>query len=251
MVSSVSVPASLASTVDAFWRFESGGKRERVLPDGCMDFVFELNSAKARLVGAMSRAELIEPAVGTRYFGVRFLPGVAALLIDAHAVELTDSSAELSQFLHASLRGLPEQVAATKSDAERVRLLERFLNASQARQRTEDARVRAATTELRRAAGALRVGELAFRVGVSERQLERLFHERVGVRPKLFARVMRLQRTMTLLRQRALPTQAALALEAGYADEPHLLRDFRELAAATPSEVAAEQHVGFVQGARP
>ncbi|HWA72659.1 MAG TPA: helix-turn-helix transcriptional regulator [Polyangiaceae bacterium] len=247
---SAALPPPLATTVDGIWRFQSLGAQCRILPDGCMDFVFDLNSGTAEVVGSMTRAELIAPPLGARYFGVRFLPGVAALLIDAHAGELTDASVELAPLLCAEWRTLPERVASLPDDSARVHTLERFLAAANNRRRVSDARLTFAVNELRRSAGARRVRELAREVGVSERQLERLFDERVGVRPKLFARVMRMQHAVTLLRKRALPTQAALAIEAGYSDEPHLLRDFRELTAVTPREAAAEPHVGIVQDAR-
>jgi AraC-like DNA-binding protein len=206
----------------------------------------------------MTRAEIVSPPRGTRYFGVRFVPGAAALLIDAHASELADASVELTALLSAPGRRLPEQMAEANSDNERVQLLARYLESSNARLRGEDARLRVATAELVRTRGATRVRELSRSAGVSERQLERLFQERVGVRPKLFARVLRLQHAVGLLQQRARPlsgsapsagSQAELALAAGYADESHLLRDFRELAAASPTELALEQRVGFVQDA--
>jgi AraC-like DNA-binding protein len=250
MICSVSVPQCLAGTVDAFWSFASFGQRARILPDGCMDFVFDLNTAQARLVGAMTRADLVAPARGTSYFGVRFLPGTAARLIDAPAGELTDLGVELTALLPGQGRCLPEQIAEAKSDGLRVRVIERYLQAGSSWLRAEDARVRAATAELARTHGATRVREVAFRAGVSERQLERLFRERVGVGPKVFARVMRLQRTVALLAKPgllSLGSQAELAQEAGYADEAHLLRDFRELAATTPGELAREHDVGFVQ----
>jgi AraC-like DNA-binding protein len=257
MFPGVTVPASLEHTVDAFWSFISVGGRARILPDGCMDFVFDLSTATARLVGSMTSAEIVAPPRGAHYFGVRFLPGVAALLVDARACELTDLSVELTTLLPASSRSLPERIAEARSDAERGTILEGYLTQASARLRSEDERVRAATAKLAQTGGALRVSELAASVGVSERQLERLFQERVGLRPKVFARVMRLQRAVALLERPAQASprwpssQAALALAAGYADEPHLLRDFRELAAATPGELAREHRVGFVQdGAR-
>lgn len=252
----VTIPASLERTVDAFWSFESVGQRARILPDGCMDFVFDLDAATARLVGPMTRAEIVNPASGTRYFGVRFVPGAAALLIDARASELADASVELTALLGASGRRLPEQIADAKSDDARVQLLERYVASSNSHLRAEDARLRAATTELGRTRGATRVRELSHSAGVSERQLERLFQERVGIRPKLFARVLRLQHAVRLLHEHPRPgiraaasraSQAELALAAGYADESHLLRDFRELAATSPAALALEQRVGFVQ----
>lgn len=62
----MTVPASLQRMVDAFRTFESIGQRARILPDGCMDFVFDLDTATARLTGSTTRAELVQHAPGRR-----------------------------------------------------------------------------------------------------------------------------------------------------------------------------------------
>jgi transcriptional regulator GlxA family with amidase domain len=85
---------------------------------------------------------------------------------------------------------------------------------------------------------------VADELGISERHLERLFLERVGTRPKLFARVLRVQRAIALLESRREP---AATLVAGFADEPHLVREFRALTGLTPRKLLRERHVGFVQ----
>jgi AraC-like DNA-binding protein len=78
---------------------------------------------------------------------------------------------------------------------------------------------------------------LADMLGVSERQLRRRFTAAIGYGPKTFARVVRLRRFVAAARDRR-ATLAELALEAGYADQPHLTRECRELAGCTPSVLA-------------
>jgi AraC-like DNA-binding protein len=68
----------------------------------------------------------------------------------------------------------------------------------------------------------------------------------VGLRPKLLLRILRLQKAVELAESRR-ATQAHIALGAGYADESHMVREFRALAGVTPRELRAERHVGFVQ----
>jgi AraC-like DNA-binding protein len=82
------------------------------------------------------------------------------------------------------------------------------------------------------------VREAAERVALSERQLARRFADRVGIPPKVFARVMRLQRAATLLFEGTAPSEAALL--AGYADQAHFTREAAELAGITPSGLARE-----------
>ncbi len=81
--------------------------------------------------------------------------------------------------------------------------------------------------------GGLEVGGLAERYGFSVRQVERLFQEHVGVSPKMFGRLARLRLAMRLGAD-AQVDWADVAARAGYFDQSHMVRDFRDLNGATP-----------------
>jgi AraC-like DNA-binding protein len=232
------------ASVDAFWSFESTGAAHRVLPDGCMDVLFDLSSAQASVVGAMSRATLVHAPRGTHVFGVRFRPGRASLFVDATAAELRDTRSPLGVLLGGAATRLTEQVLAARTDEERALVIAEFVHEPGSRVRGNDARVDHAARALEQTHGGVPISRLAQVVGLSERQLGRVFRDRVGVRPKVFARVQRMRHALRLLSREAL-SGAALAAAAGYADEPHLLRDFRALCGTTPWRLAGD--VGFVQ----
>ncbi|MFF5083484.1 helix-turn-helix domain-containing protein [Actinoplanes sp. NPDC000266] len=77
-----------------------------------------------------------------------------------------------------------------------------------------------------------RLPEAASRAGVSERHLRTLFARDVGLSPKHFARISRLQRVLSLAGQ---DTWAAVADRAGYFDQPHMISDFRSLMGVSPA----------------
>ena len=80
---------------------------------------------------------------------------------------------------------------------------------------------------------------LARDLGLGERQLERVFVERVGLGPKAFARVARLQAFLPHLDGAGGRTSwAALAVGLGYADQAHMVREIKRLAGVTPTELA-------------
>jgi AraC-like DNA-binding protein len=81
------------------------------------------------------------------------------------------------------------------------------------------------------------VAALAQELGCSRRHLTAEFHEHVGLPPKRLARILRFRQVADGLRERR--PLADLAYECGYADQPHLNRDFRALAGVTPTEFAA------------
>ena len=88
----------------------------------------------------------------------------------------------------------------------------------------------------------LRVEELARRLHVSPRTLERAFRSCIGLTPKHYLRILRLQRLLRRLEDPApLPGWAQLALAHGYADQSHLIRDFRALAHSTPERHRSER----------
>jgi AraC-like DNA-binding protein len=94
------------------------------------------------------------------------------------------------------------------------------------------------------------MAQIASRMALSERQLERLFRERIGLAPKVFARIARLRYAGRLQTNGEAPS-AAVALRAGYADQAHFVRECRSLFGVTPAVIARERRVGFVQSDRP
>ena len=87
--------------------------------------------------------------------------------------------------------------------------------------------------------GRVAAGALADEVGWSRRHLAARWRRDVGMGPKAVARVLRFQRALRLLREgRAL---ADVAYDCGYADQPHLNREFRALGGSTPGEVTNVQ----------
>src|SRR5260370_41842092 len=80
------------------------------------------------------------------------------------------------------------------------------------------------------------VGEAAAALGMLPRTLRRTFVASVGLTPKRFARVQRLQRVVRDLDGPSRVDWASLAAEHGYADQPHLAEEFRQLVGVTPTE---------------
>jgi AraC-like DNA-binding protein len=93
-----------------------------------------------------------------------------------------------------------------------------------------------APARLRASEGRVPVHELAQELGCSRRHLTAHFRDHVGVAPKLFARILRFQRAVSLIDSE--PSWAAIAAQAGYFDQAHLIRDFQQFAGDAPTEFA-------------
>jgi AraC-like DNA-binding protein len=123
------------------------------------------------------------------------------------------------------------RVIAASSDAERVARVEQFLIARR-RASAPDPVVSGALHAIGAGAGAIRVGRIARDLGVSQDTLEKRFRRDVGASPKQFASIARLRRALELSRENT--TLTSLALDAGYYDQSHFIRDFRAFTGDAP-----------------
>jgi AraC-like DNA-binding protein len=116
----------------------------------------------------------------------------------------------------------------------RFACLDGFLESRLARARQP---VRDMQTIWLRAQAAGRVSDLADEVGVSHKHLVSLFHEQIGLTPRLVARLARFNRALRRLGAAGHANWADAAQACGYFDQSHLINDFRDFAAATPRQV--------------
>jgi AraC-like DNA-binding protein len=232
-----------------------------VLPDGCADVVVNLGAPVSSVgrrdgertlaVGTMRRAIVVPLAGRLDLFGIRFRPGGALPAFRIPLRELTDRGAPLDG-VWAAAGELERALMDTADAAERVRRAERLLLPRLSGARGPHPCVAAALRLLAHRVDEPPIAEVERRVGVTGRQLQRRFHEAVGVAPKFLARVLRLQRAATLMRGGRAIRWSRVAHDAGYYDQAHLNRDFRMMAGVSPRAYAAERTaVGFVQDGAP
>ncbi len=251
---------ALAPFVECYWSRASGPSSavqpaHAVLPDGCMDIVFNFGDAWSRpspadstqrtgarggaVVGTMTAPLLVEPGPREDFFGVRFRPGMARAFLRPPAVEFTDSSAALADVWGRKGVALEQQVEEARSAPARIGLLERELQRRLPAVPPPEPCVAAALDLITRRRGAVTMREACRFAAVSRQHLARRFAEHVGVSPKMFARVTRFRSLLALLRQVRLVSWSDAAAAAGYYDQSHLIADFRQFTGATPERFLA------------
>ncbi|WP_158289539.1 DUF6597 domain-containing transcriptional factor [Paenibacillus flagellatus] len=235
---------ALAPFVACFWTMEETvGAIHRVVPDGCMDMLFEWRpdrpDVRRSICGAFDRPfDAASAAAGRRYFGIRFFPGGLYRLFRVPSAEFTDRLVPLDDVAGAQGRLLAERLSECGTFAERVAAAERFLLDALRRGTLPetDAAFGNALYELFRSEGAAPIAELARSSGVGERALNRLFGRWTGLAPKTFARIVRFQLVLSGLERGFGPDDwAGAAARYGFADQAHLIRDFRSLYGDSPA----------------
>lgn len=166
--------------------------------------------------------------------GARHLLGVPAGELANQLVALEDVVGEFAVELAERLADAP---TAQERHVTAQRLLAGRLSAEHAPARE----VEYVLERLRATRGAARVETLAAEVGWSRRHLAARFRDAVGLPPKALARLLRVEHATQ--RVRAGDRLADIAYEAGYADQAHFNRDFRELVGCTPSQFPFVQDI--------
>lgn len=251
--------AALAPWVACYWSIRAADAlpmRNRVLPDGCADVIVDLTAdSQPIVVGAMRTAAVVPLAGCVDLFGVRFWPGRALPFLDIPLSELTDGRIPLdaiwgddaAAFADAFAAGTPTARAAC---VERI-LCRRLGSTTLDNCEGDEALATRAVRLLERVDGRVGVRALATALGAGERQLERAFDRSVGLSPKVFGRVLRFRRAVREIQcgiDGRVPAWTDVAFGAGYADQSHLIREFKSLAGLTPAQYVVERcGVGFVQ----
>jgi AraC-like DNA-binding protein len=204
---------------------------------------------RAWIAGIQDRPLVHASPEGANHVSARFRAGGAHAFFDLPMDELTNQVVELRDLIGAGAADeLWTRLREVENDESRCRVLEKWLLEQRSRVHPYFATVRLAVDLLRAGSYGTPIGELCVRLGLSNRHLIKQFRHTVGLTPKTFARVGRFQRVIDACRGQGEPSWARLAAEHGFADQSHLIREFRRLAHVTPeafiaARTADESHV--------
>jgi len=256
----------LARVVERFWLLEglATGAPDAVIPDGRMELIFHYRGAfwrhgagcalsegegpaplrqpRSLLVGQMMGPTMLAPEGDVGVAAIRLRPAAPRTLLGFSMRDAADRFIDLSS-IFPSVTRLQEQLAEARDDRGRITALERWILDS-VREASPRIEVEAAVRAIVATDGRATVDALADLTGLGLRQLERQFHDAVGLAPKTFSRIIRLQAALHLIRDgRAL---SDVALACGFYDQAHMTRDFRQLASMSPG--AWQSHAGELAG---
>jgi len=237
---------ALRAVVECYWLLEGEGSGvpEPIIPDGRVELILHYGVRFERhhpdgaveqqdaaiLVGQMLAPACIAHRGMARVAAIRLRPSAVRAVVGCSAHDITGRFVDLDAVL-GNTAALRERLALAGSDAACVRLLEAWLRARV--RRAPSAEIAATVDVIGARGGAVDLARLAAGAGLSLRQLERRFVNDVGLTPKSFARLARLQ--SALRRISAGEPLADVAHACGYYDQPHMARDFSLLAEMSPA----------------
>jgi AraC-like DNA-binding protein len=228
-------PPALRHAIACVWAqvtSAAAGRAGLVLPDGCSDLIWEQGRG-AYVAGPDTGPVPTTLTPGTVIVGVRFLPSAGGPALGLPLSELQDQRVDLADLRPGETRELPASLTPDLAAARALGVAATLVTAG-----PPDRAVTRAARLLHDPAA--RAEDIAAEIGLSPRQLRRRCQAAVGYGPKTLQRVLRFRRFVS--RVDATPAAridlAALAADAGYADQAHLTRECAQLSGLTPAALA-------------
>ena len=213
-------PDAWRHVVACCWEQRVGVDRvQRVLPDGHADLLVH-EDGRVEVVGLHDEVDLPFLEAGTWIRGIRLRPHAVAAAFRIDASLLRNRTLPLEDVLGS--RRARRLLDARERDA--------WVTSIEPRPRTERAV---------RLLSRYPVDLAAVELGLTSRQLRRVLVTEVGLAPKVFQRVLRMQRFVTAAELNT--GLASAAADAGYADQSHMTREIRSLAGLTPTRLLQER----------
>src|SRR5262245_31044666 len=248
--------------IDDFWLYEDYAgehSRERILPSGTFEMVFNLQEDELRIYGPsdqdrcrrFSGALISGPYAGpfmsdtkeeAAILGVHFKPGGASAVLGLPASELTNTHVDLTAIWGPGATALREQLCSLREPTERFWLVQQALLERLADPPRHHRAVRVGLDVLRRTHGRARIRDIAGTLDLSQRRFSDAFAAEVGLTPKLFGRIQRFQHAIASSRSAAEVDWARLAVECGYFDQAHLIHELVEFSGVSPADYWRRQN---------
>jgi AraC-like DNA-binding protein len=240
---------ALAPFVRLLWWFEDphiAHMHERILPGTGMQILVNLDEDRFRVwegtglnvehsvrgfsvSGLYDHAFAIDTRSQRRLIGAVLYPGAAPAVLGVPADTLASRHVELNDLWGRGAALVRQQLLDAQTPAAALALFDELL--AQRISAMVDPHVAFALAALERNT---RVVEVARELGWSQKRFRRQFSLAVGVTPKCYARIARLQRLLVCVKAHS-HGWAQLASDAGYYDQAHLIAEFRALTGLTPS----------------
>lgn len=241
----------LRKYIKCFWQLEHieqfiEDSSQPIFPDGNFELVFNLADRFQRfqtdgsieiqpqtiLVGQMRRAVKLKPTGKICLFGIRFQPAGAFPLFKFSLSQLQDKIEDVETIWGKFGKEFAEKIQYARNFYERLIIAENIFT-----QRIDfdaDQIVKSAIKLISESRGKTKIEFLAASNGISWRQFERKFQREVGLSPKTYCRIIRLQNVLQSLQNKPQNNLLDLALSFGYYDQAHLIHEFKDFTGISP-----------------
>jgi methylphosphotriester-DNA--protein-cysteine methyltransferase len=168
-------------------------------------------------------------------FGIRFKPEGLFPIFAVPAAEILSRFADVEMLVKRDFGDFCHRIKDAHSTGERISLAESFLLKKIGNKLGTPHYLHFASEIIRQRNGQISLQELAGEVFISPRQLEREFKQKIGISPKQYMRIARLNSVQKMINETTSKQDfSGISYDAGYADQAHFIRDFKYFTGKSP-----------------
>jgi AraC-like DNA-binding protein len=229
---------------EILWIRSNDPRAQTLLPEMTLTLVLRQSGGASlnndRLPGAIvsglqHRSRMVAHGAHSSIIVVRFSEVGAPAVIHDRADLLYAQTAPLDSFVPGrDIERIQNLLGDNQGIGKQIPLIEEFLIDRLRPERRASAQIEAAARMIRVSGGMMPVTTVARRAAMSQSALERQLRAATGASPKMLSRLARLQRVCRLWD--AGKNLTTIAFESGYADQPHLVRDFQLFTGMSPQQ---------------
>ncbi len=224
--------------IDSFWTFSTTevGECFKVLPDTCVDLIFDLTKNKGFVSGIMSNFQMIKVAKKSDLIGVRLKTENFGSLCKRPLYETKNLRTELSQIVSVCEEYTTSQLNHREETVDKVQFLESLVLTSLYKNyQRQDNLVLSVAQKIRSLKGNIDIGSAAIAHNISLRQLERRFKNYIGLTIKEFSNVVRFNHTKKLIKSLTETSLLEIAFDSGFFDHAHMHHEIKRISGENPS----------------
>lgn len=217
------------------------GRYVPIVPDGCMAMVFKGRlddevTTEGYLCGTIDEIKKIYLGPGEYYVFIRFIPGTGYSLIKngKNAGDISDIAVPIK----GGVMGEEQLISVLERDLpriERAGLVSKIIRVNLQKE-PDKYIIKYCTEKIYESQGNVKVEELAEATGFTARHIAKLFERCVGVSPKLYAQIIKLQASMDKIIEEGDKKLVEIAVDSGFFDHAHMNRMYKKLIKTSSGE---------------
>lgn len=254
----------LESLINCYWTLEvpaaADPQRQRIIPDGTIEMAFILGEdikryttgddfiiqPRSMVLGQTIEPFYIEPTGYVNTFAIRFYPFGFANFVDVPIENLANKETPLKSLFEESIaKNLEERIALAQDVHQRIQIIEAFLLNKLKEEKTVDKIVQTTIDALFASNGNAPINGILKEQITKRRQLERNFKKQIGISPKQFGKIIRLQAALKLLLKPNTEKLTHIAYHCAYYDQAHFIKDFKAFTGVNPKDFLGHENMAL------
>jgi AraC-like DNA-binding protein len=254
------IPAVLKPYISSIWAdrtsYSDGNSHKYWFPNGAIELIFNLGTAYNRkslengsvnnsvqnpvVIGQMKKVVSLELFNNNYVLGIRFTAIGFSAFSNIPANELNELQVPINQAFAIKDHTIEERVRGAVSINEKIAIILDFLYKN-LRDMPPNNLINAAIQEITLRNGDIKIRALADKFGVSDKTLETKFKLSVGLTPKEYAKICRLNSFLLKFKENNLLSLTRLSCDTNYYDQSHFIKEFKNFAHFSPKKLLKDK----------